>query len=168
MRLVPNRIFDKISDITPEFLQSEGVKGLVLDIDNTMAPRSVKLPDDTLKRWIKTLALAGIKLYVVSNNKENRVSKFAQALGLQYISRSMKPFPQSFRRAAREMKLNPDCIAAVGDQIYTDVFGAHSAGMRAWLVTPLSPPKNIIYRIRRRLEKPFIDRYNNDNGSSGQ
>lgn len=157
-------IFNEISDITPEIMAAQNIKGMVLDIDNTLAPRYTELPDEQLKRWITGVRDTGVKLYIISNNRRNRVSRFAEALDLPFICRGMKPFPSAFRRAAKWLGLDPGDMAAVGDQIYTDVIGAHSAGMKAWLVTPIDPNENIVFKIRRRLEKPYISRYYRNNG----
>lgn len=158
-RLMPDRIFNSITEIDGALLQSEGVRGLVLDIDNTMAPRHVPLPDEALMRWIQTLADADVKLFIVSNNRRDRVARFADALGLPFIRFGMKPFPQSFRRAVRRMDLTPRDVAAVGDQIFTDICGAHLAGLRAWLVAPLDRNETASFRIRRALEAPVLRRY---------
>lgn len=168
MRLVPDRIFCDINEITPSLLESEGVSALVLDIDNTLAPRYVELPDDALKDWIAQLRRTNIKLYIISNNRTNRVTKFASALDVPFFCNGMKPFPRAFLRAVREMGIPREHVAAVGDQIYTDVCGAHLAGIRAWLVNPIDPSENLIFRIRRRLEKPFLNRYYKQNGGGGK
>lgn len=159
MRFIPDKIFLKINEITPEILKNEGVKALVLDIDNTLAPRYVPLPDSELKNWIKTMRDAGIKLHIISNNHASRVMKFANALEVPFYCNGMKPFPRSFIRAVRHMSVPRENVAAVGDQIYTDVVGAHLAGIRAWLVSPVDPKENIIFKIRRKLEGPVIRRY---------
>lgn len=164
MRLVPDRIFSKINEITPSLLKSEGVSALILDIDNTLAPRYVELPDDALKDWIAELRRTDVELYIISNNRTNRVTKFAEALGVPFYCNGMKPFPQTFLRAVREMGVGRDRVAAVGDQIYTDIFGAHLAGIRAWLVNPIDSRENLLFKIRRRLEKPFLNRYYRQNG----
>lgn len=165
MNLVPDKIFGSISEITPELLKSEGVSALVLDIDNTLAPKYVPLPDETLKGWIASLRDTDIKLYIISNNRSNRVSRFAKALGVPYFCNGMKPFPRTFLRAVKEMGVPRGKVAAVGDQIYTDVCGAHLAGIRAFLVNPIDPKReNIFLRFRRRLERPFLNRYYRKNG----
>lgn len=167
LNLVPDRIFRNISEITPQLLESEGVSALVLDIDNTLAPRYVPLPDDTLKAWIASLRDTNVKLYIISNNRSNRVSRFAKALDVPYFCNGMKPFPGAFLRAVKEMGIERGKVAAVGDQIYTDVCGAHLAGIRAWLVNPIDPKReNILLRLRRRLERPFLKRYYRVNGGS--
>lgn len=159
MRLVPDRIFDKISEINAELLKAEGIGGLILDIDNTMAPRHVELPDHTLRYWVGELKKAGVQLYILSNNHRNRVSRFAAEVNLPFICNGLKPFPFGFKRAAAAMGLRTDQVAAVGDQIFTDVLGAHTAGIRAWLVSPIDPDEGITVRMRRRFEKPAIRKY---------
>jgi uncharacterized protein len=164
LRFVPDRIFSDISEITPSLLKKEGVSGLVLDIDNTLAPCYVELPDDTLKEWIAGLRSLQVKLYIISNNRTNRVSKFSKALDVPYFCNGMKPFPRAFLRAVREMDIPRDHVAAVGDQIYTDVCGAHLAGIRAWLVNPIDPHETVIFKVRRWLELPFRNRYYKQKG----
>lgn len=162
MRLIPDKILPSVGDITPEMLIGEDVKGLVLDIDNTLAPRHVALPDESIIKWIKSMKKAGTKLYIISNNRTNRVTKFAKALGLPFRCNGLKPFPRAFHLAVREMGIDARYIVAVGDQIYTDVMGAHAAGIRAWLVMPMDPHENPFTRLRRQFEKPFLKRYYKD------
>jgi HAD superfamily phosphatase (TIGR01668 family) len=157
--LLPDKIFKELSDITAEILSAEGIRGLILDIDYTLAPKSMSLPEDTVREFIEQLKSAGVVLYIISNNHRNRVSRFAQALGLPYISNGFKPFPRSFLRAVRAMGLERSEVAAVGDQIYTDICGAHLAGLKAWLLLPVGLKKSFLYRLRGGLEKPFISKY---------
>lgn len=159
MSFIPDKIFSTIRDINIDILTNEGIKGLVLDIDNTMAPKDIALPDDLLIEWIKGIRQAGIKLFVISNNNHGRVSKFAEALDLPFINSGMKPFPFAFKKAVMSMELKPNEVAAVGDQIYTDVWGAHAAGLLAWLVLPVDIKETLFFRIRRHFEKPFIKKY---------
>jgi HAD superfamily phosphatase (TIGR01668 family) len=159
LSFVPDKIFNKISEISACTLKNEGIKGLVLDIDNTMAPKSVALPDDLLIKWISEIRETGTKLFVISNNNHGRVSKFAQALDLPFIYSGMKPFPFSFKKAVIAMGLDPKEVAAVGDQIFTDVWGAHAAGLSAWLVMPVESKETLLFKIRRQFERPFINKF---------
>jgi HAD superfamily phosphatase (TIGR01668 family) len=159
LSFIPDKIFNTIREITVDIIIKEGIKGLVLDIDNTMAPKHVALPDDLLIEWINGIRKAGIKLFVISNNNHGRVSTFAKALDLPFINSGMKPFPFSFKKAMLAMKLKPNEVAAVGDQIYTDIWGAHAAGLMAWLVLPVDIKETLFFRIRRHFEKPFINKY---------
>jgi HAD superfamily phosphatase (TIGR01668 family) len=166
LRLVPDKVFDTVNEITPELLKAEGIKGLVLDIDYTLAPRHEPLPDEALKNWIRAISGVGIKLFIISNNRRERVSKFAQALGLPFIWRGLKPLPRSFLLAVKSMGLEPSQVAAVGDQIYTDVVGAHMAGIQAWLVSPFLERQSFFYKLRRLFERPAINRFYKNNGGN--
>lgn len=168
MYFLPDRIFQTLSDITPAVLQEDGIKGLILDIDYTLAPKSVALPDEAVKAFIRSLKQQDVKLYIISNNHKNRVSLFAQALDLPYICNGFKPFPRSFRHAVQHMGLTCPQVAAVGDQIYTDVCGAHGAGLKAWMVLPMGSGRSVFYKLRRQFEKPFISRYYKNAGGSGR
>lgn len=159
MLLIPDKIFDKLDDITVQVLETEGIRGLILDIDYTLAPKHSPLPDESVIKLIEELKILNIKLYLISNNHKNRVSIFAQALRLPYIYSGLKPFPRSFLRAVREMGLPKGEVACVGDQIYTDVLGAHLSGLRAWLLPEKSSRVSLPYRIRSTFEKPFIRSY---------
>lgn len=157
MLFVPDKRFLHIAAITAELLEREGVKGLVLDIDYTLADRHAPLPDDEIRTFIASLKKAEIRLYVLSNNYHNRVSRFAEALDLPYRSNGLKPLPLAFSTAVKAMELPKERVVAVGDQIYTDVVGGHLAGLRVWMVSPYGGGgRSLFYRLRRRLEMPFI------------
>ncbi len=157
MLLLPDKRFLNIAGITAERLKDEGVKGLVLDIDYTLASRRSPLPNSEIRTFIRSLQDAGVRLYILSNNHHNRVSRFAEALGLPYQANGCKPLPFAFRRAVRAMGLAKQEAVAVGDQIFTDVCGAHLAGLRAWMVAPYGGEDgSLFYRFRRSVEGPFI------------
>lgn len=158
-RFIPERIFKSVCEINTAVLREEGVRGLILDIDYTLAPKHVPLPEKAMIDWAAALKKDGISLFVLSNNRLARVSKFADALGVPYISMGLKPFPRSFRVAVRRMGLKKSEVAAVGDQIYTDICGAHIFGIRAWLVLPMALPREPLLRLRRALEKPVLRKY---------
>lgn len=168
MCLLPDKIYETVAEITPSELQGCGVKGLILDIDNTLAPRHTAMPDDALMRWIKALRGAGVHMYVISNNRKGRVSMFAQAMGVPYIHMGMKPFPFAFFTAINRMGLKKNEVAAVGDQIYTDVCGAHWAGIRAFLVRPICGRESVTIGLRRLLEKPVLRLYERRHGGGAQ
>lgn len=157
MLLVPDKRFLHIATITAELLEREGIKGLILDIDYTLADRAAPLPDEEVRDFVRSLQQADVRLYVLSNNHHNRVSRFARALGLPYRANGLKPVPFAFLLAAKAMGLRKEEVVAVGDQIYTDVVGGHLAGLRVWMVAPYGGGgHSAFYRLRRKLEMPFI------------
>ena len=127
-KLIPDYVFDSIYDITPEVLTAHGVRGVLVDLDGTMASHKAALPPETLYTFVDRLKNAGIAVLVFSNNHPERVGKFCEPLGVGYISHAGKPFSRGFRKAANRLGLSMREIAVIGDQIFTDVFGGNRAG----------------------------------------
>ena len=156
----PFAMFNRVTDITPEFLIKNGIKGLALDADNTLSEHHSQTPHEGVEQWLDLMRESGIKLIMVSNAKAERVAPFADRLGLAYTSTSLKPLPFGFLRAAKSMDLLRKSIAAVGDQLFTDMLGANLAGVKGILVTPIKPEQGASFRLRRRIERPLIAKYN--------
>lgn len=156
--LKPDFILNSITDLTIDFLQSLGVKGIILDADNTiLAYESISLQKTHLE-WINSIKTNGVKIVLVSNNFSKRVSLISQQIDVPYISMALKPLPFRLHRAIETMSLNKNQVLAVGDQLFTDVLGAHLAGIKVVLVTPLSEHDSFITRILRKLEKSMLKR----------
>ena len=96
--LLPDYIFAKFDDITVDFLASRGIKALLIDIDNTLAPYEVAEPDERISAWFKMLRESGISATLVSNNDRERVELFNRTLGLPYYYKSGKPFAKNLKR----------------------------------------------------------------------
>ena len=117
-KLIPDYVFDSIYDITPEVLTAHGVRGVLVDLDGTMASHKAALPPETLHTFVDRLKDAGIAVLVFSNNHPERVGKFCEPLGVGYISHAGKPFSRGFRKAANRLSLSMREIAVIGDQIF--------------------------------------------------
>ncbi|MCR5601394.1 MAG: YqeG family HAD IIIA-type phosphatase [Ruminococcus sp.] len=150
--------FRKAVDITPEFLKKHGIKGLILDVDNTLTTHDNPAPADGIAEWLGNMKANGIKLIIVSNNHADRVKKFADPLGLDFVSDSGKPLKRGYIAAMQKMGLSPKETAAVGDQLFTDVWGANIAKIMMLYVQPieLEPKSKRFIRFKRVLEKPFL------------
>ncbi len=155
----PYKIFNRITDIPIEWLVSNGVKGVALDADNTLSTHHSQTPLDSVPEWLAKARESGIKLIMVSNANEKRVAPFANKLGLEFTSLSCKPLPFGFIKAARKMGLRRGEIAAIGDQIFTDVMGANLAGLKPILLIPIEAEQGASFKLRRRLEKPLINKF---------
>lgn len=153
--LLPKAIFQKLTDITPEFLHRQGRELLMLDFDNTMLPYTSKTPTPELLRWIDGMKRGGIRLCVVSNSKKNKAKDFCRAHHIGCVTHSKKPFNRGIRRCLEQFSLKPEQAALVGDQIYTDVLGANCAGAMSILVKPIHL-HNFWLKLRHVAEKPFI------------
>lgn len=155
MHLIPDFVFDSIYEITPEFLKRHGLRGMLIDLDGTMASSRAPLPPEGVRPWLDAIQASGIRVLVLSNNKESRVKRFCAPLGVPFLHRAVKPLPIGFRRGARALDLPMDEIAVVGDQIYTDTFGGNCAGAVTCFVRSVNRGDFWI-DVRHQLEKPFI------------
>lgn len=150
--------FNSITDITADFLKARGIKGLILDIDNTLIGHNVPLPDEKILSHLRLLENEGFKLCVVSNNRYERVKNFCEKIDVKYfVYDALKPRAKGYNLAAAEMQLEKNEIAAIGDQVFTDVWGAKRAGCLAVLTKPLHKGgEGFFIALKRFLEKPFL------------
>lgn len=155
----PNYHFSRVSEITPAFLQSIGIRGLLLDVDNTLSLHGAPDPETYAVRWLQEMNAAGIPAVIVSNNRESRVAPFADKLELPYVCRGAKPLPGGFRRAQRKLSMQRGELAVIGDQLFTDIAGGNLAGMTTLLVDPIQPESGCFFRLKRALERPLLARF---------
>lgn len=154
--LTPDILFDSYRDITPAFLQGQGVTLLLTDLDYTLAPKAVRRPDDVLRQWIDGLKGAGITVMIVSNNRSGvRVTEFCGDLGIGYQGHAGKPSPKGLRAAMERTGADPAHTAMLGDKLLTDMLAAHRAGVRAWMVEPLGGPVGLWNHVLHLLQRPF-------------
>ncbi len=154
--------FDKITDVSPSYLKEKGISGVILDIDNTLIGHNVPIPDEKVLAHLRLFEAEGLKLCIVSNNEYDRVKNFAEKIDVEYfVHKALKPRAYGYLLAAKEMNLSAKEIAAIGDQIFTDVWGARRAGCFAILTKPLhSGGEGFFIAVKRILEKPFLRKRN--------
>lgn len=152
--------FENITHISPAYLKEKGIEGIILDIDNTLIGHDVPIPDEKVLSHLRLFESEGLKLCVVSNNSYDRVKSFSEKIGVSYfVHKALKPRAYGYDLAAKEMNLPTSKIAAVGDQIFTDVWGANRAGCFAILTKPLHKGgEGFFIAVKRILEKPFLRR----------
>ena len=152
--LLPTYVTDSLTDITPAFLQREGIGLLMLDFDNTIVPYTTNTPTTDMEIWLRCMRRVGVRLCVVSNSKKPRVRVFCQKYGIPCITHAGKPGTKGIRQAMEEFGVEPAECALVGDQIYTDTLGANRAGIRSVLVRAIDN-HNFWLKARHVLELPF-------------
>ncbi len=162
-RFFPTHYLNSIYEIKIEVLKDEGIKGIIFDIDNTLAPYDEVEPNDKIIDFFQQIRQAGLKITLVSNNTEDRVVKFNEKLKVFAIHKSKKPFTKSFKKALRLMDCSKEEAIIVGDQIFTDVYGGNKAGIQTILVVPMSEKDEWITKIKRGLEKKVITYYEKRN-----
>lgn len=156
----PKLILNNVTDIDLNFLVSKGIEGIILDVDNTLTIHNSQTVEKRVIDWIKTMKENNIKLIIVSNNTEERIKPFADKLNLDYISFGCKPLTNGLTKAINKIKLKKEQVAIVGDQIYTDILGGNLKRIFTILVVPFELENKLSFKIKRRLEKIHINKYN--------
>ena len=163
LRFVPEYRFETFDCASAEFLQSIGVKGIVLDVDNTLEPYENPKPTEKVLFWFESLNAAGIKAAIVSNNSAERIDLFNKELGLPAFSKAGKPKKKNVLRALEILGVKKSEAILMGDQVFTDVWAAHNAGIRAILVPPIKDKRDLLTRFKRLLETPVLRKYKRKN-----
>ena len=162
--LVPDYMFDRYGDVTPEFLSSIGVRALLIDIDNTLASYEVAEPDEAIVDWFKDLHAHGIVASLVSNNHAPRVELFNRTLGLPAYPDAHKPRRATLELAMKNMGVTHKETAMLGDQLLTDAYAGNHIGLTSIIVPPIKDKTNLFFRFKRLCERPFIRKYAKRNG----
>ena len=159
LNFIPEYRFDTFLGASADFLTSIGVRALVLDVDNTLEPYENPLPGEHVKAWLAELRAAGIVCAIASNNSGERIEIFNSELGLPCFCKAKKPFAGGVKRALTALGVCPADAAMIGDQVFTDVWAAHNAGIRAILVPPINDRRDLLTRFKRLLERPVLRAY---------
>ena len=134
--------FRKTVDITPGFLKKHGIKGLILDVDNTLTTHDNPVPAEGITEWLENMRSSGIKLIIVSNNHPERVKPFADPLGLDFVSDSGKPLRKGYTAAMKKMGVD---IRDSGGQIVCRAKNGRAKGTKLSLSFPsVGATENII------------------------
>ena len=155
LNLIPSVYMDSTYSIDYERMYEDGYRGVLFDIDNTLVGHNAPQNERSMA-LIKRLDDIGFKSAVVSNNGYERVSSFADPAGMFYVYKAGKPLGKGYKAAIEDMGLKPDQVFSVGDQIFTDVWGANRAGLYNILVKPLGKDIGIHIYLKRILEKPIL------------
>jgi len=157
----PDYYFERFDLVTPEFLNEKGIKTLLVDVDNTLAPYEQSDPDERILSWLSQLNENGIGYAFISNNTSDaRIKRFNRMIGAPAYANSAKPFAKKvINLALSELGGDIKSSAFMGDQIFTDVCAGKLYGMRSILVPPINDKKDLFFRFKRSLEKPILKHY---------
>lgn len=160
MLFYPTIMKDRITDISLSELQAHGIKGLLLDIDNTLTTHGSQELTPAVRDWLDAMRRAGMRMTVVSNAKSARVLPFGRTIGLEVLSTALKPLPFGFWRAVRRLGLKRRECVVIGDQIFTDILGARLSGIRSIQLMPIELEREKPFLMfKRGLEKRIVARY---------
>ncbi len=156
----PHYIFDKITDISVDFFKEKKIKGLLLDIDNTISQgHKNKTLREGFSEWLSAVKQSGIDVIILSNAKTNRAQEFAATIGLDAVGFAAKPLPFAYFRAVKKLGLERKEVAVIGDQIFTDILGGRLSGVKTILVTDIMPENSFGFKIKRFFERIMLKRW---------
>lgn len=158
-KFLPDFMFDGVWNITPDFLKQQDIKGLIVDLDNTLAKADYPDPWPGVHEWLQLMDEIGIKIMILSNNTKKRILTFSTKYNYDFISFAAKPLTINFYKAVKGLGLPKAQIAMVGDQIFTDVLGGNRANLKTILVKPFEPKSEggFFFRVKRKKEQKYIN-----------
>lgn len=148
----PKEYLDSTYVINFEKMYESGFRGIIFDIDNTLVPHGFPA-DERAIALFERLKKIGYKVTMLSNNKEPRVKMFCDEVNAPYIYKAGKPNPDKYKMAMNNMGTDEKSTLFVGDQIFTDIWGANRAGIYSILVKPIHPKEEIQIVLKRYLER---------------
>lgn len=148
----PDNEVDSAYGLDYEALYKKGMRGVIFDIDNTLVPHGDPADERAIALFAR-LKKIGYRVLLLSNNKEPRVKLFGDRVGAEYIFKAGKPGKEGYQRAMQRLGTTPKSTMFVGDQLFTDVWGAKRMGITTYLVKPIHPKEEIQIVLKRCLEK---------------
>lgn len=154
----PDEYLDSTYEIDFDLLYKKGYRGVIFDIDNTLVPHGAPA-DARAEALFSHLKSIGFSCCLLSNNQRTRVELFNKNIGVNFIEDAHKPSVKSYQKAMKMMGTDTENTLFVGDQLFTDVFGARRTGIHSILVKPIHPKEEIQIVLKRYLEKIVLHFY---------
>jgi len=159
VKLHANQVVRCLHEIDLSELAARGVRGVLIDMDNTLTPWRSHSISPEIELWIGKLHELGMSACLVSNAATvKRVRPVADRLEIPYVTRAAKPLARGFRKGMKLLKTTPETTAMVGDQVFTDIYGANRLGIYTILVDPMSSKEALITRMLQRPLERLIGR----------
>ena len=165
-KFYPDERRNSVYEIDFDSLYRKGIRGLIFDIDNTLVPHGASATEG-IERLFNELKRMGFKTCLLSNNKLERVKRFNENIRSLYIYKAGKPGIANYIKAVRMMGTNKDNTLFIGDQLFTDIWGAKKAGITSILLNPIDKKEEIQIVLKRYLEKIVLNTYEKERKSEG-
>ncbi len=154
----PDEYVDSSYELDYQAFYNAGYRAVLFDIDNTLVPHGAPA-DDRAVQLFEKIRSTGLKACLISNNKLGRVKSFADAVGAFYVEDAHKPSRKGYQRGMQEMGTTTENTLFVGDQLFTDVWGAKRTGLKSILVKPINPKEEIQIVLKRIPERLILHFY---------
>ncbi|MCL2593814.1 MAG: YqeG family HAD IIIA-type phosphatase [Defluviitaleaceae bacterium] len=158
-KLFPTEYLDSVFLIDYHKLWENNIRGLIFDIDNTLVPFDIEAPPKEINELFEKLKAIGFKICLVSNNSNKRVSLFNKNLSFPAVSRALKPRLKGINQALSFIQTDASNTVLIGDQIFTDVWGANRKKIHVILVKPIATRDEFTVKLKRKIEKFIIKKY---------
>ena len=152
-RFFPREYYKSVYDVDYEALLTKGFRGLLFDIDNTLAAFDIPEPPESVIMLLNKLKKMGFAVCLFSNNNAARVEGFNKTLALPAVHKAGKPKKRGIEKALRLLSLPKQQVAIIGDQLFTDVWGGNRSGVHTILVDPLAARDEWTVKLKRKPEK---------------
>jgi HAD superfamily phosphatase (TIGR01668 family) len=158
-KLCPQVQTESVAKLQPEFFAEQGIKGIIVDLDNTLVAWGGDVLDPEMEAWVRQMKAAGLRLCILSNALENRVKKVGETLGVPFVSRAVKPRKSPFKKAMEILGTIPEETAVIGDQLFTDILGGNRLDLYTVWTTPISKEEFVSTKAVRRIERLVVRRF---------
>lgn len=155
----PTWLLKSVYHLTVDTLKQKHIKGILIDLDNTIVAWHTPYGSDALKIWLQELQKNQIQVVIVSNNTTKRVEKVANVLNVPFVANAKKPTSMGIKKAYQRLNLPKENVVMIGDQLMTDILGGYRFGMRTILVQPLVDSDLLATKINRMAEKIYMKLY---------
>jgi len=160
LRWCPDEVVPSVTDIDPTTLVQQGIRAVLLDLDNTLVPWQRMDVPEVIRHWVEAMKQTGLRLCLVSNTRRRRrLEVISKELGIAYVPKAFKPRRYGLRQALEQLGTAPQQAVMIGDQIFTDVWGGNRMGMRTILVLPMARREFIGTKVSRLLERILLWAY---------
>lgn len=157
-KYIPDMYCKSVYKIDYDKLKGKGIKCILFDLDNTLAPLSLKKPNKKIKDLFCNLKNMGFKIIIFSNSGKNRLKPFKNDLEVDCAYSCRKPSRKKFDIILKDYKYSVSEVVIIGDNIITDVLGGNGVGITTILVNPISNKDRFITRIVRLYEKYIMSK----------
>ena len=151
--LRPDYFARRVSAVSVDELAEKGVRGIILDLDDTLVGYGHDSPAEEEVAWLAQVRERGLRAAIVSNGRADRTQAIARQTGLACVARAGKPSPGGLRRALALLGTTPLETVVIGDQLFTDVLGARLLGLRCIMTSPITSRTETWVRIMRFIER---------------
>lgn len=166
-RFYPDRYMRSAYEIDYESYYDAGYRGIIFDIDNTLVEHGAPADERSIA-LLERLKRIGFGIMLLSNNKEPRVKMFNDAVHVSYIFKAGKPAKKGYEEAMKQLGTDKNTTLFIGDQLFTDVWGARNTGIFSILTQPIDKKEEIQIVLKRYLERIVLASYKRECKKQGR